>query len=108
MTLWLRWHRLKHPFTLKQRLAISGKIPMTKELFWDCMAKCHERYDSETRRKIWKEHHQYIEEFNAEFEREMADPNSELRKEHDAWWADLRSRLVEDFGEDWVRENCRE
>lgn len=57
---------------------------------------------------IWNRHPEFIQDSNAAFERGMADPNSELRKEHDAWWSNLRKKLVDSFGEEWVKENCKE
>lgn len=104
MELWLRWHRLKHPFTLKQKLAIFGRIPMTKELFWDCMTKCHIRYDSETRQKIWKEHHQYIEEFNQDYEHRLRN-DADFRAEQEAESQRLKALCLAEFGEEWINEH---
>ena len=60
----------------------------------------------ETYKKIWHSYPQYVQEFNEKFDREFADPTSELRKEHDTWWGDLKPKLIEEFGEAWVEEHC--
>lgn len=80
---------------------------MTKELFWDCMAKCHIRYDSETRRKIWQEHHQYIIEFNQDYERRLQE-DAEFRAEQEAEAQRLKALCLAEFGEEWVNENWRD
>ena len=81
---------------------------MTKELFWSCLDVFFNRHEMDKFWKLWRAYPQYIQEKNEEFDREMADQNSELRKKHDEWWADLKTRLVEAFGEDWVKENCKD
>ena len=58
--------------------------------------------------EIWNSYPEYVNEFNENFDREMANPDSDLRKEHDAWWAELKPKLVEEFGEEWVAEHCKD
>jgi phytoene/squalene synthetase len=108
----MEWGLLKRRFSVRlnrdQKKALSGKTEMTKELFWRCLDVFFKRHEMDKFWELWHAYPQYIQEKNAEFDREMADPNSELRKEHDKWWADLKPKLVEAFGEDWVKENCRD
>lgn len=108
MRWWLLKCRLRFRFSRKQKAALAGKIPMTKDLFWECLNIAYCRHDMKTYWEIWNSYPEYVDKFNEEFDREMANPNSDLRKEHDAWWANLRSKLVEEFGEEWVAKNCKD
>ena len=108
MEWWLLKYRLRFRFTWKQKAALAGKILMTKELFWGCLDVAYARFDMETFKNIWHSYPQYVKEFNEEYEREMSDPNSPKKKKADEDWKELRAKLVEEFGEEWVKEHCKD
>ena len=108
MQWWLLKYRLRFRFSRKQRAAIAGKIPMQKDLFWECLNIAYCRFDMKTYQEIWHSYPQYVKEFNEEYEREMSDSNSPKRKKADEDWKVLRAKLVEEFGEEWVKEHCKD
>ena len=95
MEWWLLKYRLRFRFTWKQKAALAGKIPMTKELFWGCLDVAYARFDMETFKKIWHSYPQYVKEFNEEYEREMSDPNSPKRKR--------LTKIGKNFGQSWLK-----
>ena len=99
-------YRLRFPYSRKQKAAMAGRIPMTKELFWSCLETAYCRMDTLTIRMLMHTFHHYIQEYSNEYAKKMSDPNSSARKKADAHWAQLRQKLVETQGEEWVRENC--
>ena len=101
-------YKLRFRFTRRQRQALTEKIPMTKELFWGCLDVYYLRHDMPHFWEIWNKYPQFIKEWNDEFDRDMEDPTSKRRQEHDIWWKNMRQRLIDAMGEDWVKENCKE
>lgn len=108
MKWWLLKLRLRFRLSRKQKQALNGKIPMTKELFWECLDILYKRLEMEKFWGVWHKYPHYIQEWEEKIDRDMEDPDSQLRKEYDEWWAALKPELIEAFGEEWVRENCRE
>ena len=96
-------YRLKSRFSRKQKAAIAGKIPMTKELFRSCLDVAHSRLDREVFREIWSTYPQYAQEFREACKREISCSDSSDRA-----WTVLRSKLAKEFGEDWVRMHFRD
>ena len=81
---------------------------MTKNEFWNELDKAWTLGDMTRFWEIWNTNPQFVKEWHEEFEKDMADPNSKRRKEHDIWWANLKSKLISSFGEEWVKENCKD
>ena len=51
---------------------------------------------------------QFFRERLAEIDAELDDPDSEIRKKHDAMWENIKPKLIEEFGEEWVAKNCKD
>jgi len=98
-------YRLYYPFSRKQKAAMAGRVPMTKDLFWSCLDTAYCRLDTKNLKMLLRTYPQYMQEYREAAEREMADPNSPRRKKDEEEWARLRARLVEYYGEEYVREN---
>lgn len=92
-----------------KRKRISGSIEppqkqvedIDSELFWTELGKYWYSGDLEKFRELWKANPKYIQEYYEDFKREMADPDSELRRKHDAWWAERKPKLVAELGEEY-------
>ena len=80
----------------------------TQELWEAHLSACVQAGDVQQFNKLWNDHPYFAKQMMEEFDRQMDDPKSDLRKEHDRWWADLKSKLIEAFGEEWVKENCKD
>lgn len=76
---------------------------MTKELFWSCVDTLYQRHEKERFWEIWNKYPEYVRAWYEAYEKDMADPNSHRRKEADAWWTDMKTKLEIAFGEDWVK-----
>jgi hypothetical protein len=94
---------IRFRYSREQRKAMSGKIPMTEELFWGCMNVTYCRHDGKLQ-WLMKTYPQYMKKFHEEYERERRE-NPELLVKEEQEWQELRQRLVDDFGEDYVREH---
>lgn len=100
--------KLRNRLNKHQKRALEGKEEMTEEMFWSCLDVFFNRYEMERFWELWHKYPEYVNAHDERFERDMADPNSKLRKEHDAWWANMKPKLIEYFGEDWVKEHCKD
>ena len=88
------------PFTDQQKAAMTGKIEMTYDLFWECLEVCFHGDNMDKYFEIWNQHPEHIQELKR---RANQEPN---RSRAQASWEKLKARLVEELGEDWVAENC--
>lgn len=96
--------KIRFRYTREQKKAMSGKIPMTEELFWGCMNVTFCRYDNLQLRWLMNTFPEYMRKFSEDYERERRE-NPELRAKEEQEWQELRQRLVDDFGEDYIREH---
>jgi len=96
--------KLRFRYTREQKKAMSGKIPMTEELFWGCMNVTHCRLDNVKLRWLLKTYPQFMKKFSDDYDRRYRD-DPVFREEQDKEWQRVRSLLVDDFGEDYVREH---
>ena len=81
---------------------------MSKEEFW---AELDQHWVKGDMEQFWKLSHAYpefVSERLNEIDHQLNDPTSELYKQHQEWWADMRPRLVDYMGEDWVKANCKD
>ena len=81
---------------------------MTKDQFWTELDNYWVKGDMEQFWKLWHAYPEYVNEHLDEIDRQLEDPSSDLYKEHQKWWADMRPRLVDYMGEDWVKANCKD
>ena len=79
---------------------------MTKELFISCIDTLFQRHDRDQFWEVWNQYPEYVQELYYNLEKDVADPNSQQRKESDIWWTAIKSQLVKELGENWVQENC--
>lgn len=96
--------KIRFRYTREQKLALEKKIPMTEELFWGCLNVCYARCDTLQLRELLHTYPQYMKKFSEDYEKELND-NPELRAKEERDWKELRASLVEDFGEEYVREH---
>ena len=101
------WYKIKYHFNHKQRMAMAGKIPMEKDVFWSCLDVFYLRHDMRNFRALWGKYPHFVREKFGQFEADLADPTSKIHLEYEAKWAELKAQLEEDFGADWVRENFK-
>ena len=80
---------------------------MSKEEFWAELDKHWIAGNMEQFWKLWHSYPEYVKEKFDSIDAELNDPESKLRKEHDIWWANLRSRLVDGLGEYCVKQHCK-
>jgi len=66
--LWKLKYRLRYRFTREQKAAMAGEIPMTKELFWDCLSVCRLRFEKERFWKLWNAYPDYVDGLRKEAE----------------------------------------
>lgn len=97
-------NRIRFRYTREQRQAIDGKIPMTEELFWDCVDVCYSRMDNIQLKRLMKTFPQYMRKFCDDYERERRE-NPELSTKEEQEWQELRQRLIDELGEEYVREH---
>lgn len=107
MEWWLLRRRLRFRLNRTQKKALSGEIPMTKELFWSCVDILFQRHEREKFWEVWEQYPEYVRQWYDAYEKRMADPHSPQRREADARWADMKNKLIRAFGEDWVNKNLR-
>ena len=81
---------------------------MTKEEFWAELDQYWIKGDMERFGQLWHAYPEFVNERLDEIDQQLDDPTSELHKQHQEWWADLRPRLVDYMGEEWVKANFRE
>ena len=86
---------------------MAGKIPMTKELFWNCLNICNIRFDIQKFDELWNKYPEYVKAFQDEYEKEFSDLNSPKRIKADLEWKQLKEKLIEKLGEDWVSKHCK-
>jgi chorismate mutase len=79
-----------------------------RELYWIELERLYCGHDVGKFREHLRSRPEFFRERLAKIDAELDDPNSELRKQHDAWWAELKPKLVEEFGEEWVAKNCKD
>lgn len=94
---------LRSRFSRKQKAALAGKIPMTRELFWSCLDVVHSRLDRKAFREIWSRYPQYVQEFHEGCKNELPGDNPP-----DGEWKELRSKLAKEFGEAWVKAHFKD
>lgn len=97
--------RLQNRMTKEQKAALTGKIPMTKEKFLECLIMCWKRQDMKMFWKVWNKYPDCVKAFHAEFEQNMSDRNPQ---EVEAWLTTVKPKLTVYFGEEWIKENCIE
>lgn len=73
---------------------------MTYDLFLECLDICYREGDMKKFFKIWRQYPEHIEET---WRRANEEP---YRSEAEAQWQELKGKLQEAFGADWVKENC--
>ena len=105
--LWKIHNNLRYRYNKRQRQAMTGQIPMTEELFWECFnvawCRCHTTEFNE----LLEKYPQYVRKKFDELEREREN-NPQLAEQEEQYWLELRSRLVEAFGEEFVAENYKD
>ena len=105
--LWRTVNDIRYRYTKQQRQAIAGQIPMTEELFWECfnvaMCRCHTTEFDE----LLKKYPQYLQKRLDELESERRG-NPQLLEQEEQYWQELRARLVEACGEEYVTEHYNE
>lgn len=95
---------------IDERLAEIQDEPnalMTREIWEHCVWVCYQDGDALQLRKLLAEYPEYVHEWNKEYEDELNAPGSKLRQKEEAYWARLKPMLIEEFGETWVAENCK-
>ena len=107
MELWQIRYNLRYRYTREQKKAMSGKIPMTEELFWGCVYIARARLDTVKFRWLLRTFPEYLKKYSEEYDREYEE-NPEFREEQDNEWKRIRSLLVEDYGEEYVKEHFRD
>lgn len=94
----MKWWRIERRVACrlngKQKKALKGGIPMTKELFWDCLSILWARQEMPRFWQLWNRYPEYVQQFKDAFRATMADPDTDLRKKHDEWWANLEPKLA--------------
>lgn len=81
---------------------------MTKDEFWQALDNAWSEGDMKRFWDIWNGNPKIVDEWNAEFEKNMADPNSELRKKHDLWWSNMKPKIIAYYGEEWAKEHIKD
>lgn len=104
MELWQIKRYLRFRYTREQRKALSKKIPMTYDLFWGCMNVCYCRSDNVGMRYLRTMFPQFMREYHERFERRLEE-DAAFREEYEAESRRLKQLCLEEFGEDWVKEN---
>lgn len=102
--LWRVSKNIRFRYTKEQKQAMSGKIPMTEELFWGCMNVCWCRLDRTQLRWLMKTFPEWMRKFNEDYDRKLEE-NPEFREEQEKEWQRVRWLLVEEYGEEYVREH---
>ena len=102
--LWDISKKLRFRYSRKQKQAMKKKIPMTEELFWECVEVSYKRMNNLELRYLLKTFPEYMKKFSEDYERERL-KNPELRAREEEEWAELRESLVADFGEEYVKEH---
>lgn len=105
--LWERVRKIRFRYTKEQKQALSGQIPMTEELFWGCLDVCYGRSDSLQLRQLLQNHPEYMRKYLADCERERSE-HPELRAAEEQEWLELKQRLIDEFGEEYVGEHFRD
>ena len=96
---------------IDERLAEIHEEPnvmMTQEMWKHCVEACLEDGDLLQLKKLLADHPEQIQEWKMRYEAEYNDPNSNLRQQEEARWSRLKPKLIEEFGESWVAENCKD
>ena len=96
---------------IDEKLAEIQDVPnvlMTQEIGEHCVGVCLEDGDILQLKKLLADYPEYIQEWKKRYEAEYNDPNSTLRQEDEDRWARLKPKLIEEMGEEWVAENCRD
>lgn len=105
MEWWLFKCRIKCRLNKTQRKALSGELPMTESLFWECLYVFYSRFEMDKYHALWSKYPAYVKKWQEKFEAEYADPNSELHKREDPHWNTPQAKLTDILGDEWVREN---
>lgn len=101
--LWRLNRNIHFRYTREQKKAMSGKIPMTEELFWGCINVCYGRLDHAKLRWLLKTYPEWMRKFSEDYERELS-INPDLQAEEERERERVRGLLVEDYGEELVKE----
>ena len=106
MDFWQLKRNLRFRYTREQKKAMTGKIPMTEELFWGCMNTCYCRLDNLQLRWLMKTFPEYMKKFHDDYERRLEEDEA-FREEQKKESQRLKQMCLEEFGEEWVKENWR-
>lgn len=79
-----------------------------RELYWLEFDRLYCSHDVGKFREHLQSQPQFFRERLAEIDAELDDPDSEIRKKHDAMWENIKPKLIEEFGEEWVAKNCKD
>lgn len=96
---------------IDERLAEIEDEPnvlMTQEIWEHCVWVCYQDGDVLQLRKLLAEHPEYVHEWNRQYEDELNSPGSKLKQKEEDYWARLKPKLIEEFGEAWVAKNCKD
>jgi hypothetical protein len=104
MEIWQIKRYIRFRYTREQRKAMAGKIPMTYDLFWGCMDICHCRLDRKTLRQLMNTYPQFMREQKERYEERLRTDKA-FREEQEAESRRLKQLCLEEFGEEWVKEN---
>lgn len=105
--LWRHFKNLRYRYTRKQRQAMTGQIPMTRELFWECFNVAWCRYDNLQLRELVNTFPHFMKEKYDEIGKRLED-NPQLLEQEEQYWKQLRSRMVDEFGEEFVKEHYKD
>lgn len=103
MDFWKLMFAIRYPYTREQRLAMKLRIPMTKDLFWECIYKSLLRTDRVALRWLSTTFPQYLHESVAEYERKLRE-DPEFRKQEEEQWKLLLESVQAAFAEEDVLE----
>lgn len=92
MKWWLLKRRLCFRLNHMQKKAISGEIPMTKELFWSCVGTLFQRNEREKFWEVWNKYPEYVRQWYDDYEKDMAVADSQRYEDADAWWVDSQNK----------------
>lgn len=97
-------NRSVYRYTREQRKAMAKKIDMTYDLFWGCMNVCYCRSDRVAMNYLMTMFPQFMREYSEKFERRLVE-DPDFKKEYEEESRRLKALCLEEFGEEWVKEN---
>ena len=106
MELWQLKYYMRFRFTKEQKKAMAGKIPMTEKLFLDCFNVFYCRLDGVGFRWLMMKYPQFMRKFHEDYERRLEE-DPDFREEQEKESQRLKQMCLEEFGEEWVKENWR-